>query len=160
VIVANNTQWNTLARALRDLHGALVARARTDYLRENQIGGDIRPGELLRLLTTDPHFDWLRSLSELMVEIDVIHDRADDAKALDELAGAVRGAVEFLITAPAAGAPATPFAQRYWPYVQDDPHVAMAHGAVKRALSTWPAPDVATLRDHRLKVAAAAADSE
>ena len=158
--MANNTQWNALARALRELHGALVERARTDYLRENQIGGDIRPGELLRLLTTDPYFEWLRSLSELMVEIDVIHERADDAEALGELAKAVRGAVEFFITAPAAGSAATPFAQHYWPYVQDDPHVAIAHGTLKRILASWPAPDDASLREHRLKVAAAAAENE
>jgi len=158
--VANNTQWNALARALRELHGALVERGRTDYLREKQIGGDIRPAELLRLLTTDPYFEWLRSLSELMVEIDVIHERAEDTQALDELAKAVRGAVEFFITAPVAGAPATPFAQHYWPYVQDDPHVAIAHGTLKRILASWPAPDDASLRDHRLKVAAAAAESD
>jgi hypothetical protein len=160
VIVANNTQWNTLARVLRELHAALVERARSDYLREKEIGGDIRPGELLRLLTTDPCFEWLRSLSELMVEIDVVHERAESAQELDELAKAVLGAVEFFVTPPAAGTPATPFAQRYWPYIQDDPHVAMAHAAVKRALSAWPAPEEASLREHRLKVAAAATDSE
>jgi hypothetical protein len=160
VIVMNNAQWNTLAGALRELHRVLVERARSDYLREKQIGGEIGPGELLQLLTTDPYFEWLRSLSELMVEIDVIHDGAENAGELDEVAKAVRGAVEFFITAPAAGAAVTPFAEHYWPYVQEDPHVAMAHAGVKRALSTWPAADAASLREHRLKVAAVAHERE
>jgi hypothetical protein len=59
---------------------------------------------------------------------------------MDELATAIRPAIEHILSSPGAK-PAGSFAQRYWPYVQDDPHVAMAHAAVKQALASWPAPD-------------------
>jgi hypothetical protein len=141
--VANESELEKLARALRELHRALVERARSDYLRENLIGGDIGPGELLRLLTTDPYFEWLRSLSELMVDIDLVRDR-DAKEERAEASDTVRGAVEYLLTPPAASAAPHAFAQRYWPYVHDDPRVAMAHADVKRALSAWPAPEHAS----------------
>jgi hypothetical protein len=133
--VATDIRWDALARALRELHRALVERARSDYLRENLIGGDIGPGELLRLLTTDPYFAWLRGLSELMVDIDVLRERP--AQERDDIAPTVRAAVEFFITPASSPETAHEFGRRYWPYVQDDPHVAMAHAALKRALSTW-----------------------
>ena len=149
--MATDPRWIELGRALRELHRALVERARGDYLRENLITGDVGPGELLRLLTTDPYFEWLRGLSELMVDIDLIGEQAERA-AHDDTAAAVRGAVEFFVTPPASAEAPHPFAERYWPYVQDSPHVAMAHAAVKRALADWPAPEMrdrATLLKHR-----------
>ncbi|HSV81623.1 MAG TPA: hypothetical protein VLK85_20710 [Ramlibacter sp.] len=41
------SDWNTLARALRQLHHALLQRARGDYAREHGIAEEIGPGELL-----------------------------------------------------------------------------------------------------------------
>lgn len=143
-------QWNTLASALRELHRALMDRARVDYEHEHLVAVD--PGELLRLLTTDPYFEWLRALSELMVDIDLIRDA--EAAARDELSTAVRAAVEHLIAAPAGSA--SPFAERYLPYLQDDPHVAMAHGALRQALLAWPPPqkeDAASLLHERHRLA-------
>ena len=151
--LVNNSDWERLARALREMHSALVVRARTDYLREHAIDGDISPGELLRLLTSDPYFEWLRSLSELMVDIDAVSDQ-DDHQALVQ-SGTIRAAVEYLVAPPAPSDPPSAFAKRYWPYVQDDPHVGMAHGELKRALSTWPAAektDRRSLSDHRIAV--------
>ena len=127
-------QWNQLASALRELHRALMERGRRDY--ERQHGTVLDPAELLRLLTTDEHFQWLRGLSELMVDIDVVRDA--EPQVMADLAGPVRAAVERFIVAPQAGAAADAFAQRYWPYMQDDPNVAMSHGAVKKALAGWP----------------------
>ena len=37
-------------------------------------------------------------------------------------------------------APGEDFGTRYWPYVHDDPKVAMAHGEVKQALRRLPDP--------------------
>ena len=59
---------------------------------------------------------------------------------MDELSTAVRPAVEHFIAVPKESEPGNAFAQRYWPYVQDDPHVAMAHAGVKRALIAWSRP--------------------
>jgi hypothetical protein len=129
-------QWQQVASALRELHRALIERARRDYERERL--AVVNPGELLQLLATDPYFEWLRALSELMVDIDMARDL--EAELKNDLVSAVRPAVEHLITAPTAG-DTHPFAQRYWPYVQDDPHVAMAHAAVKQAVSSWPLPE-------------------
>ena len=148
--MADATHWNTLAGALRELHRALMERARRDYEREH---GVVSPGELLQLLTTDPYFEWLRGLSELMVDIDLVRDA--EPEFMDELSSAVRAAVEHVISAPKASEPHA-FAQHYWPYVQDDPHVAMAHAGVKRALDAWPRPhqdDAASLLHERHRLA-------
>jgi len=150
--VPDRPDWQTLATALRDLHRALVERARHDYQREHQ--RMVEAGELLQLLTTDPYFDWLRALSELMVDIDMVRDA--DSGLMQELATAVRPAIEYLLIPPATADGSHSFAERYWPYVQDDPRVAMAHGAVKQAIATWPkadAADAATLLHERHRLA-------
>ena len=147
--MTDSAAWQALARGLRELHRALMDRARHDYERER--GATLNAGELLQLLTTDPAFDWLRGLSELMVDIDLVRD-ADT----DDMNAVVRAAVEHFITPAKPGEPAHPFAQRYWPYVQDDPHVAMAHADVKRALARWPRPtkeDAASLLHERHRLA-------
>lgn len=124
-------QWNALARALRDLHKSLLEQARRDYQREH-LRMDVPPGELLHLLMTAPEFDWLRGLSELMVEIDSMRD--DEPELLEGLTSSIRTAVERFITPPREGHTPNAFAQRYWQYLHQDPHVAMAHAAVKQAL--------------------------
>ena len=134
--MADTRDWQKLAGALRELHRTLMERARRDY--ESEHGEVLNPGQLLGLLTTDPSFDWLRSLSELMVDIDMARDA--EPAVMEELATAIRPAIEHILSSPNAK-PAGSFAQRYWPYVQDDPHVAMAHAAVKQAIASWPAPD-------------------
>jgi hypothetical protein len=151
--MTNHADWQELARALRELHRALVERARTDYLRDHGIGGDVTPGELLRLLTSDAYFEWLRSLSELMVDIDLVRELADRGELVQS--GAVRAAVEYLVSPPVLSETPSVFAQRYWPYVQEDPNVAMAHGQLKRVLSNWPAAksaDRGSLSTHRSAV--------
>jgi hypothetical protein len=135
--MADAGQWQKLASALRDLHRALMERGRRDYERER--GEVLNPGHLLQLLATDPYFEWLRSLSELMVDIDMVRDA--EPALMDELATAVRPAVEHFITVPRTKEAGHPFAERYWPYLQDDPHVAMAHAAVKQAIAAWPVPE-------------------
>ena len=146
-----DADWNRLASVLRELHRTLMERARRDYEREHALA--LTPGELLQRLTTDPAFEWLRGLSELMVDIDLARDA--DPQVAAELAVAVRAAVEHFVTAPAPP-PGDAFAQRYWPYVQDDPHVAMAHADVKRALDVWPRPqktDAASRASERQRLA-------
>src|SRR5215470_8830472 len=119
-----------LGDALRNLHRALAARARHDYERER--GGVLSAGELLQLLTSDPRFAWLRVLSELIVDVDVFLE-ADPAPTDDE-ASAVRGEVERLLMPAKPGAPESDFSRRYWESVHADPHVAIAHGEVRRTL--------------------------
>ena len=141
--------WKNLASTLRALHRALMEHARLDYERERAV--KLNPTELLRLLTTDAYFNWLRGLSELMVEIDIVQDAGTEA--MTEMQTAVRQAVEHFVVAPAppttdpdtgylsVPASADAFAKHYWPCVRDDPHVAMAHAGVKQALAAWPAQE-------------------
>ena len=129
--MADPESWNALGRALRDLHRSLVDQARRDYQRDHE-RMDVPPGELLHLLMTAPEFDWLRGLSELMVEIDAMRD--DEPELLEGLTPSIRAAVERFITPPREGQPPNAFAQRYWQYLHLDPHVAMSHAAVKQAL--------------------------
>ena len=126
----------TLAQALRNMHRALVAHARHDY--ELQRGAVLGSGELLQLLTSDPHFAWLRSLSELIVDVDVFLE-ADPAPTDDE-ASAVRADVERLIAPAKPAGPESDFSSRYWESVHADPQVAIAHGEIKQALARLPPP--------------------
>ena len=126
----------TLAHALRNLHRALVAHARHDY--EMQRGAVLGAGELLQLLTSDPHFAWLRSLSELIIDVDVFLE-ADPAPTDDETS-AVRAEVERLIAPAKPAAPESDFASRYWESLHSDPQVAIAHGEIKQALARLPSP--------------------
>jgi len=144
--------WQSLASALRELHRALMECARRDYEREHAL--ELEPGEQLRLLTTDPFFNWLRGLSELIVDIDLLHDA--EVPDVDEFAPAVRAAVEHFIAPPGPNEPGSAFAQRYWSSLHADPHVAMAHAGVKLALESWPRPpksDAASLLHERHRLA-------
>ena len=130
----NLAKWDELRRALRELHRALVDCASRDYTYAHERLTQPDPGELLQMLTKDPEFNWLRGLSELMVDIDIARD--DDDRR-DEAAFGVRAAVERFISPPPADSP-DEFAERYWPYVHQDPKVAIAHAAVKQAIAGWP----------------------
>ena len=132
-MTTNAPDWQKLANALRELHRVLLERARRDYEREHLV--TLGAGELLQLLTTHADFAWLRSLSELMVDIDLVADAA--AMDKDEIATAIRGAVEHVLAPANPPATAGTFTQRYWSYVHDDPHVAMSHAGVKQALAAW-----------------------
>lgn len=128
---------NGLAKCLRQLHSVLLRCARSDYIRENELKAEPAPGELLMLVTQNESFAWLRSLSELMAQIDELADDPDSA--LNTLLQAsVRGAVEHLLT-PAPGDSST-FAAKYARHLHDDPEVTMAHAAVKQLLLAWPKP--------------------
>ena len=132
-----------LAAALRALHRTLADHARRQLERSG--GTVISPGEWLKHLTTDPQLAWLRSLSELMVDLDVFLD-ADPEPANDD-AAAVRAEVERLLApAPAAGA-GTDFAAHYWAYIHDEARVAVAHGEVRQAIAGLPKPEDAAAAD-------------
>jgi hypothetical protein len=147
--MVDRTDWQKLANALRELHRTLVEITRREYERAHLV--ELGSGELLQLLTSNPEFAWLRGLSELMVDLDLVHDSAPAGD--DDITTAVRAAVEHLLSN--AQGPAGLFAERYWPYVHKDPRVAMAHGAVKQVLAAWPPPqlDAAALLEERHRLA-------
>lgn len=125
-----------LAAALRDLHRALTERVRRDYEREQHCL--LSPGEFLHLLISEPRLAWIRPLSELMVDLDVFL-QADPSPTGDE-AAAVRTEVDRFI-APEPGETLesfAAFARQYWPYINDDPQIAMAHARVQQAIEGLP----------------------
>jgi len=134
--MADQADWQKLASALRELHRTLMERTKRDYEREYSVA--LNPTELLRLLTTNSYFEWLRGLSELMVNIDLVRDSGQ--QLMDELSTTVSAAVEHYIAHRKDSELDNAFARHYWPYVQNDPHVAMAHAGVKQALVAWPRP--------------------
>ena len=147
--MAEAVDWQQLANALRELHRTLVETARREYERAHLV--ELSAGELLQRLTSDAEFAWLRGLSELMVDLDLVHDAAPPDQA--DIEPAVRAAVEHLLSN--AQSPAGAFAQRYWQYVHDHPQIAMAHGAVRQALSAFPPaqPDTSTMLQERHRLA-------
>lgn len=135
--MADAADWQRLTAALRELHRALIERARRDY--ESEHLESLGAGRLVQLLATDPHFAWLRPLSELMVDLDMARDAGP--ALTDELSSAVRPAVEHVIAISSTANTPDGFVEHYWWYVQDDPHVAMAHAALRQALASWPAAE-------------------
>ena len=132
-------EWTTLTRSLRSLHGVLLRRTRAEYVQQRGLGEDeVGPGKLLMLATRDESFAWLRSLSELMTDIDELGD-SPDARQDEGLRAAVKEAVQELLASPAADGAGTAFQDNYWRHVHADPEVTMAHAAVRQALAPWPA---------------------
>jgi hypothetical protein len=149
--MTERAEWDKLSSTLRELHRALIERARRDYEQENATV--VQPAQFLQLLITDPAFAWLRPLSELMVDIDLVREAEPELR--DEVSAAIRPVVEHLLSPRAGSGPPGGLGERYWKYVEDDPHVAMAHGGIRQAIRSWPRPqgdDAArTLHDrHRL----------
>lgn len=113
-----------LRQSLLELHKALIDEERAQY---EQVHGRVPPAELLQLLLGDSQFAWLRSISELIVQIDEMSEGDDPptrARA-DEVLGLVRR----LLTQTG-----TEFAQRYADALQRQPAIVMIHGRVLRAL--------------------------
>jgi len=125
-----------VAAALRALHRVLAERTRRDVEAERQTV--IQPGAWLSMLTRDPQFAWLRSLSELMVDLDVFLE-ADPAPAEDD-AASIRAEIERLIAPSTVPGTESAFAQHYWRYVHDEPNVAVVHGEIRQALDRLPEP--------------------
>lgn len=117
-----------MAAALREVHRALVAATRAAY--EREVGPTGGPGNMLRLLAEDPFFAWLHPMSELIVDLDAL--LAQELLPPGTVAG-VRHEVDHLTQAGDS-----PFWQKYAPYLQSEPQVAMAHGRLKQALKALP----------------------
>ena len=135
---ALTARLHELAAGLRDLHHRLLDEQRKEFERlHGPIGGG---AHLLHLVTHDPSFAWLRSLSALMGDLDALLEEQE--AVTDEEAGALRHELEEMFSARAPG----PFWQRCSPLLQEAPQVAMAYGRVRLALGALPtlaAPDVA-----------------
>lgn len=113
-------------QALIHFHKALIEAERKEY---EQAHGPVAPAALLQLLLGDPQFAWLRSISELIVQIDELSegDEPPTRAQVDDVLGLVRQ----LLTQDDAR---TEFARRYAETLQRRPDLVVAHGQVVRAL--------------------------
>ena len=114
-----------MSKQLMPLHRALIEAARADYTSGVRVVTG--PGHLLQLLNDDPFFAWLKPLTSLIVDIDEM--ARTDFEPKDAQAIAAR--VERLFGANVDAA----FAEHYIPILQRDVDVAIAHAAVRQALS-------------------------
>jgi hypothetical protein len=111
------------AAALREVHRVLVRAMRFHYEKEgNSVGGP-----------EDPYFAWLHPMSELIVDLDAL--LAQEILPPGTVAG-VRMEIDRL-----ARAGGSPFWDKYAPFLQSDPQVAVAHGALRQALKALPEPE-------------------
>lgn len=117
-----------LSAALRQLHHALVEVTRMEYERDHSL--TLTPLELLHRLLHEPFFQWLRPLSELIVDLDAGVAESDPDAALDAKS-ARREAENFLSTTN------YDFWQFYEQHLQK-PRVAIAYARVQQVLRKLP----------------------
>jgi hypothetical protein len=111
-----------LRRALVELHMELLQAQR---VKAERFGGRMSASETLQAATEDLRFAWLRTLSEVIADLD--SGPADEPGWEDAVVERVRE----LLAPPD---PETPFGRQYLLALQDHPEVVMAHAAVVSAL--------------------------
>jgi hypothetical protein len=118
-----NEELERLRAPLLDLHREILGAERYDLERFH---GPMSGAEFLQIVTDSLRYSWLLPLSELIVEL-------DDARAADEPPDAepIVGRLRALVSPPD---PETAFGQQYLRLLQHAPGVAVAHGALRRAL--------------------------
>jgi hypothetical protein len=116
-----------LRRLLLRLHKTLLDDERANFER---VHGRIESSyQLLNLVMSDPWFDWLHALSELVVQIDEALDAEEPLSA--ERARQFVGQTQELLTPAEAG---TGFGRKYYEALQRSPDVVLAHREVTKVL--------------------------
>jgi len=116
-----------LRDALLDLHKTLIDSERSVY--ESNVGPIQSPHHFFQLLSSDPWFAWLRSISQLIVAMDEALD-AQEPLTGDIVDALMNESVFLLIPAERGGE----FSERYMAALQRDPDVVLAHAHVKRVM--------------------------
>ncbi len=117
-----------LRNALLQLHKHLLDSEREIY--ERDVARIKSPSHFLGLLLEDPHFEWLRELSQMVVLIDETL-AADEPATPAETERLMKQSRE-LVTPSEHG---TRFGKRYYQAMQRDPNVVMAHSDMLRAIT-------------------------
>jgi len=119
-----------LRRALLLVHRAILDAERADYERRH---GAVGGPEFLRLLLNDLRYDWLRPLSELVIQFDETQDEAAKEGELipDERVDALVDAARELLLPPKPG---VAFGRQYADLLQREPGVVMAHAGLVQTL--------------------------
>ena len=122
-----NSHLTDLRLALLNLHKTLIESERINY--EQVFGTVPTPNQLLALLTTDPWFDWLHPLSQLIVAMDTALDEKEPLT--DAMVVALFDQSRQLLRPEED---ATGFAGNYFDALQHDPAVVLAHADVTKVL--------------------------
>lgn len=117
------------AQALRVLHKSLIDHLQASWERDH--GRVPSSAELLRLLMSEPHFEWLRPMSRLMVELDDVLEGPPDVQE-DGREMAVRDRLRALLAGD--GGEFREFGEHYMEALQADPDVVLAHAALRKTL--------------------------
>lgn len=119
-----------LRRALLLVHRAILDAERADHERRH---GAVGGPEFLRLLLNDLRYDWLRPLSELVIQFDETQDEAakEGEPIPDERVEVLVDAARELLLPPKPG---VAFGRRYADLLQREPDVVMAHAGLVQTL--------------------------
>jgi hypothetical protein len=130
--LSNRQRLENARRGLLHVHRALIETERKRY--EREFGRVENSGTLLQLILHDPWFQWLRPISELIVQIDDWLDQ-DHASApgSPDLAEILLAQVRDRLMPDAEGAD---FQRRYLRLLQEDPAVAVAHAEVRQLVNS------------------------
>lgn len=119
--------------ALLHLHKVLLDSERAVY--EATVGPIRSPNHFFQLLTADPWFAWLRSISQLIVAIDETLDAKEELTSVS-VDTVMSQSVFLLIPAQSGGE----FGERYVAALQRDPRVVLAHAQVAKRIGSRNAP--------------------
>jgi hypothetical protein len=116
---------------LLHVHRALIEAERIRY--ERQHGRIENSGTLLQLVLHDPWFDWLRPLSDLIVQMDTWLDDDKETRGSPDLVEILLAQARERLRPDIDGAP---FQQRYHRLLQEEPTVAVAHAEVRKLVQS------------------------
>lgn len=116
-----------LRTLLLNYHKGLLDGERAVY--ERDVAKIASTGQYLNLVMSDPHFAWLRELSQFIVEVDVA--ASSRTPATDEAAARLLAEARKLLTPDEAG---QGFARRYFEVLQADPEAVLARRGVLESL--------------------------
>jgi hypothetical protein len=123
--VALRRKLNDARLGLLALHKALLDYERIRFERTH--GRIESTGAFLQLAINDPHFAWLRPVSELVVQLDELLVSDEPGAEVD--ADTIMGHARTLLRADESGGE---FQRNYHRALQDSPDVVMAHAQWKR----------------------------
>jgi hypothetical protein len=120
------------SRALRELHRELLGIVRKQV--EDSEGTHLTPAELFRRVVHDLPFAWLRTMSEMIVDIDELAELEPAPNEIE--AAAVRHEIERLLFSPPGSD--DEFGQRYSALRQSNAQLIIPEGELRRQLAALP----------------------
>jgi hypothetical protein len=123
-----------LRNGLLGLHKTLLDSERAIY--ERDIARIASSGELLKLVLYDPWFAWLHELSEFVVLIDETLDAMDAIRDGENPPIDSERLIEQAWELLAPNETGFGFAKRYFEALQRDPDVVLAHGRMRKVLTS------------------------